>query len=164
MKTLAIIRHGKSSWEDPTLSDRQRPLLQKGKNRTKKIGQYLREVNLIADAFISSPAERAKQTAVIIANILEYDIDDILLEEEFYFDGSKAIINTILNFDNQWNTVFIFGHNPDFTSVSKYFSPKENFFYLPTTGTVILDFNINKWKEISPENCVNSNIIFPRNL
>lgn len=163
MKKLVIIRHGKSSWEDPYLSDKERPLLGKGIKRTEKIGTYLQSQNIIPDIMISSPARRAHETAEIIAPIVNYNIGEILINPTFYFEGSRRIHQEIKKFEDNWNTVFIFGHNPDFTTLVNIFS-QERLYHLPTTGTAIFNFKTDKWAEVNSENCVSDDFIFPSNL
>ena len=77
MKTLYIVRHAKSSWDQAGLADHQRPLLEKGKKRTKRIIDYLLENNIKADLIISSHAVRALETARIIGYALNYPVDEI---------------------------------------------------------------------------------------
>ena len=76
MKTLYIIRHGKSSWEF-NVPDDERPLIKKGIKRTHKIADFLVEKETKADLLISSHANRALSTAKIIAGVLDYAEEDI---------------------------------------------------------------------------------------
>ncbi len=66
MKTLILIRHGKSSWDDPTLPDFDRPLNERGKKDAPKMAKRLADKKINIDAFISSPAKRAKKNGRII--------------------------------------------------------------------------------------------------
>ncbi len=79
MKTLYIVRHAKSSWDHPGLGDDQRPLLEKGKKRTKYVVDYFLENNINPDLIISSHAVRAFETAKIIATSLDYPENKINL-------------------------------------------------------------------------------------
>jgi len=68
MKTLLILRHAKSSWSHPGLSDHDRPLNKRGKRDAPRMGQLLREEGLLPDLIISSSAKRAKTTAERVSN------------------------------------------------------------------------------------------------
>ena len=70
MKTLYLIRHAKSSWDDSTLTDFERPLNERGINDAPKMGKLLKEKNIIPELLISSPANRAISTAKISPLIL----------------------------------------------------------------------------------------------
>jgi len=66
MKSVYIVRHAKSSWEDITLSDHDRPLLPVGINRTRKIAEYLKKKKIRPDIILSSSAVRALKTLIIL--------------------------------------------------------------------------------------------------
>src|SRR4051794_9695084 len=71
MKTLILVRHAKSSWDQPGVSDIDRPLNERGKSDAPQMAKRLKERNIKIDLFISSPAKRAKKTAKYFAE--EYD-------------------------------------------------------------------------------------------
>ena len=72
MKTLYVIRHAKSSWDDPTLSDFDRPLNNRGKKDAPTMGKRLAQRQVVPDLLLSSPAERALTTCKIIAEEIHY--------------------------------------------------------------------------------------------
>jgi len=65
MKTLLLIRHAKSGWNDPSLSDFDRTLTERGKSDAKMMAKRVKEKSIEIDLFVSSPAKRAKKTAKI---------------------------------------------------------------------------------------------------
>jgi phosphohistidine phosphatase len=67
MKTILLLRHAKSSWEDPDLPDYDRPLNKRGKNDAPRMGKLLKDKDIIPDLIISSTAARAKKTAELVA-------------------------------------------------------------------------------------------------
>ena len=148
MKRLLLIRHGKSSWEHPELSDQQRPLKKRGRNDGVIMGKQLKAKSIIPDLMISSPANRAHSTAKIIANELDFPLQHIEVNDNLYFSGTSTILNTVSGTDDQYHTVFIFGHNPDFTEIANVFST-ESIYNVPTTGVFGVDFNVDKWSEIN---------------
>ena len=151
MKKLFLIRHGKSSWEFPDLHDKDRPLKKRGRRDGLVIGKKLKEANVEADLIISSPANRAHSSAVIIAQEIGYPESSIILEDRIYFEGIKAIFDVINNIKDHFNTVLMFGHNPDFTTLANQFSD-DYIDNVPTTGVIGIEFDIENWKDASTEN------------
>lgn len=148
MKTLYIVRHAKSSWDDPTLSDHDRPLNNNGIRKTKIIVEYLKRNKIKPELLKSSSAERAHSTAKIIAEAIDYPLEDIELQENLYHASSETIYDELFSISNSVNSVMIFGHNPTFTYfVNKFLDPKID--NLPTSGVVSISFDTNSWEKIA---------------
>jgi phosphohistidine phosphatase len=146
MKTLYLARHAKSSWKHPELSDIERPLNKRGKRDAPIIGNLLKEKGVNPDILISSPAVRARKTAVAIAEIIDYPKSKILIDVNIYESSSSELINIIQGFDDKYNSVMMFGHNPGFTMLNNYLT--ESFIdNIPTCGIVGIHFN-SSWKKI----------------
>ncbi len=77
MKTLIIVRHAKSSWDNPDLKDIERPLNDRGEKDAPKMAKRLKEREITPDLLLSSPAVRAIETCRHIAMILEYPLEKI---------------------------------------------------------------------------------------
>ena len=146
MKTLYLARHAKSSWKHPELSDIERPLNKRGKRDAPYIGNLLKEKVVKPDIVISSPALRAKKTALAIAEKIDYPKSKILIDENIYESSSTELIHIIKGFGDKYNSVMMFGHNPGFTMVNNYLT---NSFIdnIPTCGVVGIRFN-SSWKKI----------------
>ena len=84
MKTLFLIRHAKSSWDDTALPDKDRPLNDRGKRDAPKMGKRLAKRDVKPDLILSSPAKRALTTAEIIAKKLDYKLKDIVVDDRLY--------------------------------------------------------------------------------
>ena len=111
MKTLFVVRHAKSSWEDMSLSDHDRPLLPIGIKKTKRVAGYLREKEIIPDLLISSSAVRAYETARIIAEGVGYPDDEIVINSNLYHASSETVFDELYGLTNDIESVMIFGHN-----------------------------------------------------
>jgi phosphohistidine phosphatase len=147
MKTLYLIRHGKSSWDSPSQKDHERTLLEKGIQRTQKVARFMAEKGVAPDLIISSHAVRAYETAKIIASFLNYPEKKIRIEEDLYFNGMSAMENLIFSMDDDVDQLMLVGHNPDMTDfVNLFINPK--IFNLPTTGSACFRFNIANWNDI----------------
>src|SRR5215212_7629717 len=112
MKTLILVRHAKSSWDTPGLSDFDRPLNERGKKDAPEMAKRVKEKDIKIDQFVSSPAKRAKKTAKYFAEEFNADKNDIKLEEELYLATPSAFSNTIDKLDDEHKTVAMFAHNP----------------------------------------------------
>jgi len=115
MKHLLLIRHAKSSWGDPGLPDFDRPLNDRGKQDSPQMAQRLLARNIEIDAFISSPAKRARKTASLFAAEYKVKKEDIILVPELYHASPANFVETIVKAANSARTIAVFSHNPGIT-------------------------------------------------
>ena len=115
MKTLLLVRHAKSSWDQPGLSDSERPLNERGKKDAPEMAARLKEKGLNIDHFVSSPAKRARKTARYFAEEFGQSKDDITLVEDLYLATQPAFASTVAGLDDRYDTVAVFSHNPGIT-------------------------------------------------
>ena len=163
MKKLYLIRHAKSSWEEPGESDMARPLLEKGVKRTLKIIRYLNDRAVKIDLMISSPAERAHQTALLIAKGIGYPEDKIRVEQKIYDGYYDRILDLIYATPNEVYSLMIVGHNPTITHLANLFlHPGVDL--LPTAGTICISFDTDKWASLPSVEPVSEFVIFPKML
>lgn len=149
MKRLYLIRHAKSSWGNPDLDDHERPLNARGKRDAPEMGKRLKKSGVKPDLIVSSSAKRALKTAKIIAQELGYPKAGIVVEEAIYESESMAsLLAVIRQFDDAHNHVFMLGHNPAFTMLSRLLSDHqvEN---IPTGGVFCMDFDIASWQQVA---------------
>ncbi len=160
MKTLILMRHGKSTW-DYAVDDKDRPLDERGIKAAHQIAKELKAQNLKIDAVYSSPAARAITTCMIVLGALKFPFDNFLCSNGLYDFSGEGVFQFVRDLDNSHNTVMIFGHNYAFTNVvNKWGSrPIEN---VPTAGLVQLDFRVNEWKSIKEGLTVQT--LFPKQL
>ncbi len=147
MKTLYIVRHAKSSWDFSNIHDYERPLLEVGIERTKKIIKHLKKQDTRPDLIMSSHALRARDTARMIADGLSFPIEKMMIMNEIYHGDIDEIINLITTLSNDTKKVMIVGHNPTLTTLSNKFL-EEPIDWLPTSGVVCIEFKTDKWENI----------------
>ncbi len=162
MKTLILVRHAKSDHGNSNLNDFDRPLNDKGQRDAVKMARLFVEKNIIPDKIISSPALRAIATADYFADALNKSFDEIQQEQFIYDRGANFIINFIKKLENSYNTVMLFGHNPDMTALATFLSGKY-FENIPTCGLVCIDFIQNNWEDIDPNYSKLRFFEFPKN-
>lgn len=150
MKKLVIVRHAKSSWDDPFLNDHDRPLAERGLKDAPKMAKRLKKENILPDAIISSGAERAKATAIITAEHLDFSAKKIDYTDELYHGSVSQILSEIKKTDDSVKTLFLFGHNPGLNDlIWKFGGEMDN---LPTAGQFGFRFDVKKWDEINSKN------------
>lgn len=145
MKTLYLIRHAKSDWSDSTLSDFARPLNKRGKKNAPFMGELLAKIGIKPDLILSSPAERAKTTALIIADKVGYAEESIQFDEELYGAWIEEIEHVLKQVPDSKENVFLFGHNPGLTEFAAYISGYaiDN---IPTCGIFCVKLKEDSWK------------------
>lgn len=163
MKTLYIVRHAKSSWEFTGLGDHERPLLDKGKQRTKLIAEYLKKNNVSPDLLISSHATRAYDTAVLIAKAIGYPTESIQINKMLYHANDEDIFDEICEVPDTVQSLMIVGHNPTFTDFANQFLDSK-IEWLPTSGVVSVSFNTENWGKIKETKSSLNFVIFPKML
>jgi phosphohistidine phosphatase len=146
MKTLVLIRHAKSSWDDPGLDDRERPLNKRGKRDAPAMGQLLLEKGMTPDLIVSSPAKRARKTAKILADALDYPRDGIELREALYLQGLETLLAVIASLDDAHACVFLVGHNPELTELANVLTGA-SIDNIPTAAAVAVDFKAKHWSK-----------------
>lgn len=163
MKTLYIVRHGESSMGGPELKDQDRTLLQTGKQQTVKIAKFLESRSVKPDIIISSTATRAYETSKIIADFVNYSIEDITKDKSIYNSDVPEVLELLYGLDNSTQSAMIFGHNPTFTFLANKFlhDPIE---FLPPTGVVSLNFDTQKWEDIMLAERETNFVIYPKML
>lgn len=160
MKKLYIIRHAKSSWNDDTLNDFERPLNKRGKSNAPLMGSRLKAKGVMPDIILSSPAQRAKSTAEMIARELEY-AKKIVFNENIYESSVDELHKIITEVDDGCDTLFLIGHNPELNMlVEHYVKFYEN---IPTCGIVEIEFECDKWADIAPKNAKLISFDYPKN-
>ena len=154
MKRVLLVRHAKSSWNDASQLDIDRPLNERGKRDAPFMGKVLKQKDSLPDVIISSPAKRAKSTAKRIAKEIGMDNQSIVIDNRLYLGSTYDYEKAIQEVDNQHNTVAIVTHNPAITAAAEDFTDVE-FANIPTGGVVAIDFDINDWADISTQGNLN---------
>jgi len=146
MKRLILVRHAKSSLNQPLVSDHERILNQTGISEAKLIGQYLANQNYIPFHIISSTATRTLETANIIIEQIKFK-NKIETQSLIYSESFLNILNLINNVDNQYQCIMLVGHNPTITQLINHITNvKIN--HMPTCGTGIIDFKVT-WDSVT---------------
>jgi phosphohistidine phosphatase len=147
MKTLIVVRHAKSSWDDPQLSDFNRPLNERGERDAPRMAKRLKEKELAVDAVVSSPAVRALTTCNVFMDVLGIPKDNVQSTKELYHAGDEIILNIVKGLNDNSKIVMLFGHNPGLTDFVNNLC-EEDIDNVPTCGIVCCKIKIESWKDI----------------
>lgn len=158
MKKLYITRHAKSSWVDFTKADFDRPLNDRGNRDAPDMAKRLIKRKVEIDAFISSPAVRAKKTCKYFCQEFKADTDKIIFIEKLYHASVQTFYDTIHALDNKYKHVAIFSHNPGITDFVNTLCENVRVDNMPTCGVFAVELNIKDWKDFKEK--VNQYIFF----
>jgi phosphohistidine phosphatase len=147
MKTLHLLRHGKSSWEIESVKDIDRPLLERGMKNTYMMAERFIKRNPAPDLIITSCAIRAIHTAHIFARTVKYPIEKIFVTEKLFEASNEAVFDTIISVSNDIQNLVIVGHNPTFTQIANWYMDHE-IENVHTSGLVSITFDCEDWKNI----------------
>lgn len=161
MKTLYLIRHAKSDWSDEALSDFDRPLNKRGLKDAPLMGSHLADKGIHPDLILSSPALRAKTTALAIVSALSYPHESVHYESDLYACDVETILSAIRGVSDSIDTIFLFGHNPELTECANFITGGdiEN---IPTCGVVEMRLKNDSWKSIGGHSAELRGFDFPK--
>ena len=162
MKTLFLIRHAKSSRDDPAVPDKERPLNERGMRDAPKVGERLAEQGVKPDLILSSPAVRALATAEIIARKLGYKVKDIVVDERLYATTADDLLHVIRKIRDKPKRVMLFGHNPEFTDLAHRLS--SSITDMPTCAVAEFSFDSKSWSTVGKRAPAKAALLRPKEL
>jgi len=146
VKTLLVLRHAKSSWDNPALDDHERPLNKRGRRDAPRMGDLVRQYGLIPDVVLSSDAVRARLTAEAVAEAARY-AGEILFDPHLYMAGPAEILSLLPTVGENAATVMIVGHNPGLERlVEQLTGERED---LPTATLAQIRLPIDQWRQLT---------------
>jgi len=146
MKTLLLLRHAKSDWDDPSLRDFDRPLAARGERDAPRIGKALRKRGPLPDLIVSSPAARAKATVDAVIRAAKLDLE-IRFDEAVYGGSSPELISLIKRLPDGSSCVMVVGHNPGFEDLVGRLSGSHD--RMPTAALACIEFQIDHWEDVN---------------
>jgi phosphohistidine phosphatase len=155
MRTLSLLRHAKSAWDNPRLSDFERPLAPRGAAAAPRTGRHMREIGLRPDLVVCSPAVRTRETARLALAELAPPAPPVVFDEAIYEARSSTLMARLRALDGGVRHVLMIGHNPGLQSLllslagagldGEHAGAAEKF---PTAALAVLDLAIDDWPEL----------------
>ena len=144
MKTLYVLRHAKSDWNDVSLTDFERPLNERGVHAARKMGAFMQQRGIVPDLIISSPARRARETAQIVTDAVGIAAE-IHFEPRIYEASVGDLMEIVSQAENDCETLLIVGHNPGFEQIVEILSGELQ--AMPTAALAEIELPIENWSE-----------------
>ena len=163
MKRLYLLRHGKSSKDDPRLVDEERPLTPKGVRKTLLVTDYLKKQGIRPGLILSSHAVRAYETASLVAAGLDYPKDQISVDRKIYDGYYDRILEIIYGTDNKIGSLMIVGHNPSITQLANLFL-NPGIDEMVTSAIVSISFDTDAWEKIPLCEATTEFLVCPKQL
>jgi phosphohistidine phosphatase len=146
MKTLLILRHAKSSWKKPDLPDHDRPLNKRGKKEAPKVGQYLKENDLVPDLILCSTARRAMETAQAVADACGFE-GTVDAHKDLYLSEPSIYLDILRCLPDEARRVMVVGHNPAVEELLATLTEVDE--HLTTSALAVVDLPISSWEELN---------------
>ena len=170
MKTIFLLRHAKSSWDDITLDDFDRPLSHRGIKSCEKIGKFIKKKKIIPVIVYCSNAIRAKQTWELTNRIIKKK-ENIFFSNALYMANLNSFITFVHKTIDSFSSLMIVSHNPGIENFAlELIKNKKNKFYdnismkYPTAALAIILFDEKKWSNIKIGTGKIIDFIKPRDL
>jgi phosphohistidine phosphatase len=161
MKRLILVRHAKSDWGF-NVADFDRPLNERGHKNAPEMARRLSSRDIFPDLVVTSPAKRAQTTADYFVSEWNLSLNKLIRIDAIYEASIPTLLSVINGFDNQYQSVALFGHNPGMTEIANYLTGA-GIINLVTCSVVVIDFDVEDWAHISAETGNIFLLDFPKN-
>ena len=161
MRTLFLMRHAKSSWDDPSLADFDRPLNARGERDAPRMGELMRRESFAPDVIVCSPAARARQTAIAAKEAARLGAE-IRFDERIYEASPNALRQVAAEIGNDHESLMLVGHNPGMEGFIRYITGLIE--PMPTAALAVIELDIGSWSEISDDTGRLVNVFRPKEL
>jgi len=167
-RELLLLRHAKSDWDSGTSTDFDRPLAKRGKNDAPKVGAWLYREGLVPDHVVSSPAERARQTATKVCKRLDFKKKRIVWDAAIYEARLPELLEVLSRVPPEAATVLLIGHNPGLEELLRHlvaddYEPPGDGKLLPTAAVARLEMP-DDWGLLDPGSAQLLSLTRPRAL
>lgn len=161
MKTLYLLRHAKSSWDDHSLKDFDRPLNERGLKAAPKVGAYMRKEKIRPDLVLSSPALRAKQTTTLVCEAAGLTAV-VNFDEKIYEASARRLFEIVASLEDSLGAVMMVGHNPGLEELLSALTGEPR--RMPTAALASVELDLTRWAEIAPDRGRLGWLIKPKDL
>ena len=169
MKTLTLLRHAKSTWNDPVERDFDRPLNGRGRRAAARVGQWLRDEEHGFDHVRASPAVRVRQTIEGVEDGLGAALH-ALFDTRIYLASAMTLLDIVQNFEPGCDRALLIGHNPGLEDLLLFLTPDadplrgEAEIKYPTATLAVLDLSVDAWRDVAPGSAHLRVFVRPRDL
>ena len=147
MKTLTLLRHGKSDWKAEFGSDHERPINQRGRRSAQAVGRFLKQGEMVPDAVLTSTAVRARTTVEYAAEAGGWDCP-IFTTEGFYESHPDAVLDVVQSQDDTYRHLLLAGHEPTWSGTASRLIGGGNL-HVVTATLVHIELPVARWAEVA---------------
>lgn len=147
MKLLSILRHAKSSWSDSSLDDHDRPLNKRGTRDAPRMGDLIREQNLVPDVILSSTARRARETALAVAAATGFP-EEVRLTRRLYGADPDAVLEALRELPDTTGHAMVVAHNPGLEELVALVVGAPH--TMATATLAVVELPIDRWSDLGP--------------
>ena len=154
MLTLSLLRHAKSSWDDGSLEDFERPLAKRGESAAPRMGAFMAEHGLAPQLILCSPAVRARQTLDLVLPHLAGG-PTVVYEDNFYLAAPSVLLARLRKIEGKISHVMIVGHDPGMQGLAVELAGGGEPGMLqalaakfPTAGLAVIRFKARSWAKV----------------
>ena len=162
MKTLLILRHAKAQPDAPA-GDHARALTTRGRRNATAIGGHLDDTSGRPDAIVTSDAQRALQTAELVAEATDFT-SALTLEPRLYGAGLDTLVQVVRSLPDEAGSALLVGHNPGLEELVAALAPTEDPVALPTAALAQIELDVARWSEVELGTGRLSEVITPKML
>jgi phosphohistidine phosphatase len=167
MKTLTLLRHAKSEWDDPSLSDFERPLNARGRGAARAMGREMRALGLAWDRIVASPAARVTET--IDGLVESYGPLAPVYDEAIYLASLDTLLDIVRATDDAHATLLLVGHNPGMERLALLLSRggplhDEVALKYPTGALAEIALSVDHWHDVAESGGTLARFLRPRDL
>jgi phosphohistidine phosphatase len=148
MKTIYLLRHAKSSWDDASLSDFERPLNDRGLRTAPFMGEVMARRSYLPSIVISSPALRAKTTAELVMESGRLG-SQMTLDDRIYEASPNTLLTVVSELDDIHASSMLVGHNPGMEGFIRYLTGRIE--PMPTAALAVIELNVDSWKDLDAD-------------
>lgn len=170
VRTLLLLRHAKSSWDDPTLEDFERPLAPRGRRAAQRVAEHAKATRLRPALVLCSPARRARETLDLVLPGLGEGVD-VRIEDGLYGADAEQLLDRLRAVDRSVDTVLLIGHNPGLQDIGLVLAGdgEEDALHqlrskFPTGALATLEFDVPAWTKLGRGRAYLARFIAPKAL
>lgn len=161
-KRLYLLRHAKSSWDDPELADHDRPLASRGRRAAKAMKRYMRQREIAAELVLCSTARRARETFERIEPALADA--EVRYEPDLYAATAEALLERLRRVPDEIDSVLLIGHNPAIEQLARDLARPELPAKFPTAALATLEVSATSWRDVGRGDATLVDFVRPRDL
>jgi phosphohistidine phosphatase len=169
MKTLTLLRHAKSTWDDPVARDFDRPLNRRGRLAARTVGKEMRAQQLLFGQVVASPAVRVRETLEEVASGYGQPLQPVF-KERVYLASPETLLDIVQEADEGSGNLLIVGHNPGLEGLALLLTSgtgdlrAELALKYPTATLAEISLPVERWSEVVAGSGSLTRFIRPRDL